>query len=341
MIIHSNIVIRDLIIHKINEAGPEFSINPIDGIHEMLSDVLINYFFKPFKDSQKFALHHPVALERNDVFDVVSTIFDDPDKFTEYSQRLAEHLHSVSSHHNIKEGDLFIAHFEDCVLDDEIVNAIGLFKAENKDTFLKVYPEGNSSYNINASEGININKLDKGAIIFNTDKQTGYTVLVTDTVNKENARYWLDEFLRATPVENDFYQTQSIINLCQDFVQEIIPDEDKTDRIALMNDSISYLKSTDSFNNEEFKDRVLQEPELKEAFDDFRDKAIEEQKISPDEEFDISRQAIKKTKRYIRSVIKLDKNFHVYVHGNREHIRKGFDEGKNKNFYTLYFDEET
>jgi hypothetical protein len=39
-------------------------------------------------------------------------------------------------------------------------------------------------------------------------------------------------------------------------------------------------------------------------------------------------------------VIKLDKNFHIYVHGNRELIEKGYDEVLQKHYYKIYFDQE-
>ena len=39
----------------------------------------------------------------------------------------------------------------------------------------------------------------------------------------------------------------------------------------------------------------------------------------------------KKSKKYFRSVIKLDKNFSLYVHGDRDNIEKGFDEEKGMN----------
>jgi len=41
-----------------------------------------------------------------------------------------------------------------------------------------------------------------------------------------------------------------------------------------------------------------------------------------------------------KSVIKLDKNFHIYVHGDRELIEKGYDEAMGKHFYKIYFDVE-
>ena len=56
--------------------------------------------------------------------------------------------------------------------------------------------------------------------------------------------------------------------------------------------------------------------------------------------FDISENAVKSAKRKFKSVIKLDKNFHIYVHGKEELIAKGFDENRNKSFYTLFFDDE-
>lgn len=42
----------------------------------------------------------------------------------------------------------------------------------------------------------------------------------------------------------------------------------------------------------------------------------------------------------LKSVIKLDKNFHIYVHGRRDLIERGFDEEKGKKYYKVYFDEE-
>ena len=42
----------------------------------------------------------------------------------------------------------------------------------------------------------------------------------------------------------------------------------------------------------------------------------------------------------MKSVIKLDKNFHIYIHGERQMVEKGFDEVKQLNFYKLFFKEE-
>ena len=39
-------------------------------------------------------------------------------------------------------------------------------------------------------------------------------------------------------------------------------------------------------------------------------------------------------------MLKLDKNFHVYVHGKRDYIEKGFDSQKGMNFYKLFYENE-
>lgn len=42
-----------------------------------------------------------------------------------------------------------------------------------------------------------------------------------------------------------------------------------------------------------------------------------------------------------KSVLKLDKNFSVYIHGNRDYIEQGYDEERGKNYYKLYYENET
>jgi len=56
--------------------------------------------------------------------------------------------------------------------------------------------------------------------------------------------------------------------------------------------------------------------------------------------FVISESAVKKQARSIKSIIKLDKNFHIYVHGHRELIEQGVDEAGRK-FYKIYYSEES
>jgi hypothetical protein len=49
---------------------------------------------------------------------------------------------------------------------------------------------------------------------------------------------------------------------------------------------------------------------------------------------------VKKQSKVYKQVLKLDRNFHIYIHGNNEFIERGFDEEKNMNYYKVYFREE-
>ena len=49
--------------------------------------------------------------------------------------------------------------------------------------------------------------------------------------------------------------------------------------------------------------------------------------------------AVKKQARVFKSVLKLDKNFHIYIHGNRDLIEQGTDE-RGRKYYNIYYEEE-
>ena len=58
-----------------------------------------------------------------------------------------------------------------------------------------------------------------------------------------------------------------------------------------------------------------------------------------DDRFTISADAVKKQARVFKSVLKLDKNFHIYIHGDRNKIERGVDEAGRK-FYKIYYEQE-
>mgnify|MGYP002539078795 CR=1 FL=1 len=67
-----------------------------------------------------------------------STIFQSPNSFVEQSKSIAKHLFEVSTHPNIKRGELYIAFIKDCIIDGYETNAIGIFKSETKDFYLNI-----------------------------------------------------------------------------------------------------------------------------------------------------------------------------------------------------------
>jgi hypothetical protein len=62
--------------------------------------------------------------------------------------------------------------------------------------------------------------------------------------------------------------------------------------------------------------------------------------VTIDNSFDINLEAVQKQQRQFKSILKLDKNFHVYIHGRKDLMEKGYDERTGKHYYKLYFDEE-
>ena len=91
---------------------------------------------------------------------------------------------------------------------------------------------------------------------------------------------------------------------------------------------------------DEFSDEVIGNEKGAESFKKFTREYENEFQTDLSGSFDISGAAVKKQARVFKSVLKLDKNFHIYIHGNKDLIEKGFDDEKSMNFYKVYFKEE-
>ena len=66
----------------------------------------------------------------------------------------------------------------------------------------------------------------------------------------------------------------------------------------------------------------------------------QEKDLELEENFTISEYAVKKQERKMKSVIKLDQNFHIYVHGGEQLIEQMYDEERGMKYYKLYYKEE-
>ena len=133
------------------------------------------------------------------------------------------------------------------------------------------------------------------------------------------------------------------MNICKDYITQKLPDDfevTRAEQIDILNRSVEYFKSNDDFKERDFVNQVFEEPGIIKSFKKFKNDRVEEEALVIEDEFNISPYAVKKQARVFKSVLKLDKNFHVYVHGDRQMIEKGFDEQKGMNFYKIYFKEE-
>jgi hypothetical protein len=89
---------------------------------------------------------------------------------------------------------------------------------------------------------------------------------------------------------------------------------------------------------EEFNHEVMEYEDVIEKFTEYKSHYAKEHEVEIADSFAISESAVKKQSRIFKSVIKLDKNFHIYVHGDRNLIEQGED-SKGK-FYKVYYQEE-
>ena len=103
---------------------------------------------------------------------------------------------------------------------------------------------------------------------------------------------------------------------------------------------MKYFKEKETFDFDEFSNEVIGNEKGIESFKNFKKNYEDEFETPIADSFDISGAAVKKQARVFKSILKLDKNFHIYIHGNKELIEKGFDEDKSMNFYKVYFKEE-
>ena len=340
-----------LSIHRVgNKLLDEFYVlseQPIGITDELLGKLLMQYFLNPFEKVNEVYrfMHSSDNLDLNELFHFCTGIFEDAGRFHELSEQITKYLFEQTNHPKIKPGELYVALFNNVQIEGELLDVVGIFKSENKETYLKVYPDA-GGFNLQYdADGININKLDKGCLIFNTEKEEGYKVLVVDQTNRNNeAVYWKDDFLKVRIRNDSFNQTTNTLSVYKNFVSQKLDDEfelTKTDKIDLLNRSIKYFKEKETFDLDEFSDEVLGNPQAIESFKNYKQQYEQDYETEIASTFDISGAAVKKQSRVFKSVLKLDRNFHIYIHGDKELIEKGFDDDKVMNYYKVYFKEES
>jgi len=345
MIDTSQVIIHTLSAHSIirsnNQQELKWSDAPLDINSDLLKAPLLLYFLSNFNTPEYYNfLFSGGDPALNPICTFSRQIFADSSLLHANSIHMAKHLLAVSEHPNIKTGDLYVAHFSGIRIEGEALEAVGIFKSENKETYLKLRTDSRR-FNMDAEEGINVRKLDKGCLILNVQGEEGYKILIVDA-NKSDAQYWKQDFLNIKPCTDAFHQTHNFMNLTRQYVGDQLDEEfsvSKADKIDLLNRSVNFFKSREVFNQNEFETEVFEDASVIESFRKY------ERSMMPDEgiadNFEISAQAVKRQARIFKSVLKLDKNFHIYIHGNRKLIEKGFDQTRNRHFYKIYFDQET
>lgn len=325
--------------NKINGGEITYSSTELE-LEESMKELLTDFFLKGFKSEEQFQFYSDSYLINNPVFHSASEIFDNPENLFEESKGIAKHLYESAQNPRVLAGELFVCYFEPEEGDETSVAKIGLFKTESLQTFLKIDSD-KDPFSLEKDHGIGLAKLDKGCVIYNVDKELGYALSVIDQNKRGEEYYWFEDFLKVKRRNDAYFHTEETLSVYKDYITKQLPQEfevSKADQADFLNKSISFFKDRESFDLEEFTSTVLGDQEVIESFANYKTEYEGDRQVSIAEDFQINPAAVKKNARYFKSVIKLDKNFHIYVHGDRKKIETGSDE-KGK-YYRLYFDEE-
>ena len=315
-------------------------------LNDEMSGLLKEYFFKPFREKEEnyYKFGHEVDLEFNEVYTAVSGIFDNPSDNHRLSKKLTTHLYEQSNHPHIKSGEVYVVHFSDMVIDNQKTDAVGIFKSELKHDFLQ-FEENEHNLEILIRQGININKLDKGCIVFNLGKEEGYKVLSVDS-NRYDAKYWLENFLGVLPLTDENFYTKNYLKFCQNFAKDVVlPAEDKQQEVLFMNRAVNHFAKNDAFEETSFLNEVMENPDLIPEFKHYKVEKGPKYSIEDVSNFDIANKAVSDARRKIKNVINLDTNIQIKLdfinpESAEKFVEKGWDEERQMYYYLVYFNKE-
>lgn len=332
MIDYSNAQIDEVVIHIVGNKSKDEQLILADQVATISDDVtkqyVKKYFFSSFNFEICYQFTHETDISLNELYTYSSNIFNNTESLIKESVSIAKHLYSVSTHPNIKKGELYIALIKNCIIDGKATNAIGIFKSETKDFYLKIN-SNNKKVSISSHSGVNPKHLDKGCLIFECGNKQPKLVYIVD--NNNDTMYWKDDFLKVVEIETSYKSTSSFMNICKKFVSQL-SDVDMPSKFSIINNSIHYFESRETFIPEEFVEESGFGAEHLRSFQRFLLENDCSNKL--ENQFEISKRAVSTAKRYIKSMIKLDSDIEIKIPTSLESVgeivEKGYDTEKNE-----------
>lgn len=335
-----NAQLENLYIHKVgNRARNEqlfLSQEPYE-LNDEIRPLLKEFFLKPFreKDLQFYKFSEGSILQE------ILSKKDDLPSFGDIEKSIATHLYSCGKHPHIKTGELYVCGLENILIDNEKIYALGIFKSEVKQEFIQ-FEQTETRLDAILKEGVNLNKLDKGAIITIEDEPR---VLFIDS-NRYDTKYWIEDFLGVEEMEDSDFHTKKYLKFCENFAKDVVrPAEDKQQEIMFMNRAVNHFASHDEFQEDSFLNEVLENPELVPEFNNYKIEKGEKYKIEDLTEFPISNTAVTTIRKKLKSVINLDTNIQIKLdfinpESAEKFVEKGWDDERQMYYYLVYFNKE-
>jgi hypothetical protein len=329
--------------NKHHEADSFFSDSLFEGTEEEQS-LLLSYFSKPFKEvTEVYRFQHHIQLSMNELYMCAANVFNGND-FLQESINIVKHLYDQSEHPHIKTGEVFVVKFSNLLYQNEMCDALGVFKAERKEAFFNARQQA-GELQLQVDKGIHAKKLDKGCIVIDRDKDDGFHVLTVDT-NRYDSEYWKEHFLNITYQKDNNYQTKSFISMCKDFAKEVIEThEGKKEQVNFMNQAMGYMATQEELNPKQFSNDLFADEASKEIFEDYQKQYANDNDQEWPERFEVSKSVLKEQKRKIKNQINLDTHIQIKLNFNNPEsaerfMEKGFDEERGMHYYKVYFNQE-
>lgn len=342
MVDFDKLFLKKVIIHqvgnKVRDEGYKISKSMVPIEDNNLKIILEKYFLQLFVGKDIYKFHHDSNINLNEVYHFTKLVFENSALFYEQSINIVKHLYNSSDHPNIKSGDFYMVYFTD---ESNTTRVTGIFKAENKDTFLKV-DENSGNFSFSYEKGLNLKKIDKGCLVINTDHGSGYEVLIIDSAAKTDksiAKYWENNFLNVKRYQNIDFKTKELLKLNDEFSKKILEIELKKKPEKILDfkkKTYEYINENREFDNKEFLEKVLPTIEDKNKYTEFKQKYEEKHKLQPIERFELSKDTVQKTKQNIVSTMKLDTGVDLRIK-NFEYLEEGYDDNTGMKFLKIFY----
>jgi len=321
--------------NKDREEGVSFSEVELD--FKIAENDFKEMIVKSFKLEDLCEFYFESSLDLNPIYTFIRTIFKNPNRFVEQSNFIAKILYEKSTHPKVKAGELSIIYLTNCMIDEKVMDAIVLFKSENKQTVMR-YNRTDDGFLVEKSDMISLSKIEKGCLILNTEEESGYKVVIVDKAAKgQEAKYWKDEFLHVRYCQNARHMTNNLINLCSSFIKEKCEETEKLDKAFSIARAKKILSESEEVTLQEFAKEVFQDES---KVIEFVSSATLQQQINIDNPIAIETRVAKRKSSFPSITLHLDSNFDINVYGGKEFLVHGFDEAAGMYYYTCYYNKE-
>ena len=198
------------VVHKVGnrlrEEGVRLSSDEVKSNADLHGTLLRHYLAPLAQERLANEFYHESDIGLNAVRQFSCRIFERPQDFVSHTQSVAKHLYSVSNHPSVTGGELISIFFRDVRVNGEPRSAVGIYKIEERESFLDVVEES-GKLNLVEHRGIPV-RIQKGALILE-----GTDEVFSKEAGNNIAKYWTESFLKVRPMRTPAASAKLAANL--------------------------------------------------------------------------------------------------------------------------------